>query len=192
MTASSRSGTPDGQSPNAVATEQDVTNARQYQERAGSRLPRTSSLANKRPASTCCRCPRRLPQGRLCIASSQPTREASESTSTRGRHSVRGMPTSPSQAVADLVTRAAMASGCAARSPSSPRQLRHRPSDAQRFATEGATACLARAVPTSWLKCRAIARPGGQTSTAICDVGDFDRLGGVDAAAQRHAGSTCS
>ena len=59
---------------------------------------------------------------------------------------------------------------------------------AQRFAAEGATVVLcARNADKLAQVTERIARAGGKTSTAICDVGDFDRyVEALDAAAQRH------
>jgi len=59
---------------------------------------------------------------------------------------------------------------------------------AQRFAAEGATVVLcARNADKLAQVAERIARAGGKTSTAICDVGDFDRyVEALDAAAQRH------
>ena len=59
---------------------------------------------------------------------------------------------------------------------------------AQRFAAEGATVVLcARSADKLVAVADTIARSGGRVSTAVCDVGEFDRYTeALDAAAQRH------
>ena len=92
-------------SPNAVATEQDVTNARQYQEMSRLAFAQDFEVwANKRPCINVLQVPTdgAYHKGRLWYRQFyNPRAKAPEiHKQLDGRHSVKGMPTTPSQAVA--------------------------------------------------------------------------------------------
>jgi len=92
-------------SPNAVATEQDVVNARQYQEMSRLAFAQDFEVwANKRPCINVLQVPTDGPyhKGRLWYRQFyNPRAKAPEiHKQLDGRHSVKGMPTTPSQAVA--------------------------------------------------------------------------------------------